>query len=236
MAKTKNILTGDTVIVWAEIPLNDFRIYLNQALGKDFERKHKKDFGEWLNTQMGKTLQEAVDDYMNNYQPQNITETLSERRFDFISEADKAFIIAFDKAMDGFGYDCANLIGSGNNFCPFMIIYGKSGTKSRTNIARIYIRADNITLRLYLNDINKHRGYIENLPPHIKNAFTFEDGDCKRCFDKCKNTRVYTIGEQVYTKCCHSTFHFANLSNDKLTDYMKLLSVFYPAKKTARQT
>ena len=231
MAKNKNILTNDTIIVWAKIPLNDFRNYFHQVFGKNFERKHKKDFGDFLNTQMGKTLQEAVDDYTNNYLPKNITELLSERRFKFISEANKAFIIAFDKAMNEFGYDCNNLIGSGNHLCPFMVIYGKSGTKSRACIARIYIHENNIILRLYINDIDKHRAYVENAPPHIKSAFTLEDGDCKNCFDKCKNMKVYTIDEQLYTKCYMSTFCFDTPSVERLTDYVGLLSIFSPKRR-----
>ena len=60
-----------------------------------------------------------------------------------------AFIVAFDKAINKLGYDCENAIGGGYSWSPLMIIYGKTGTKSRPCIARIYINNEDISLRLF---------------------------------------------------------------------------------------
>ena len=46
----------------------------------------------------------------------------------------------------------------------------KNGGKSKQVYARIYIRDDGIALRLFLNDIDKHRGYIEK-SQHISKRF-----------------------------------------------------------------
>jgi len=199
-------------------------------MGKEFIDS-KGDFQKWLLPHYGKTLEELVNDIQNNYEAENLTELLTERRFDIVSKDDKAFIIAFDKAINELGYDCENTIGSGYSWSPLMIIYGKTGTKSRPCIARIYIHNDSVSLRLFFTDINKRRAYIENAPEHIKTIF-YGGHDCP-CRPDCphKGQKVYTIDDKNYQKCCHADFRIAAPKTDKLSDYMGLLSAFYPVKK-----
>ena len=67
---------------------------------------------------------------------------LKEDRFNSISNDDKAFIIAFDNEM--------TKLGSGSVWGKYMIIYRKSGVKSKKVFARIYIRDERVVLRLFL--------------------------------------------------------------------------------------
>jgi len=224
------ILPPDTVIIWNANPIGEYRDFLYQAIGKELIDS-KGDFQKWLLPHYGKTLEELVSDMQNNYEAENLTELLSERRFDIVSKDDKAFIITFDKAINELGYDCENTIGSGYSWSPLMIFYGKTGTKSRPCIARIYIHNDSISLRLFFTNINKCRTYIENAPEHIKAIF-YGGHDCP-CRPDCphKGQKAYTIDNKNYLKCCHADFRIAAPKTDKLSDYMGLLSAFYPVKK-----
>src|SRR5512138_1220379 len=103
---------------------------------------------------------------------------LNEARFDFISAGHKAFILAFNQQMSSLGYDLCGKIGSGYCWGKYMLIYTRTGVKSKNVYARIYIQERNIVLRLFLNGIDKHRAYIENAPAYIKEVFTGRRGDC----------------------------------------------------------
>jgi len=233
MSKKKELLPEDTLIVWNKFPVGEYRKFFQNATGKEEIVTICKDFQTWLFTQAGKTLKEALEE-LNHPSEKNMKEFLSERRFDNVKEPDKAFIIAFDEAINELGYDFGGVIGSGNIFGVNMIAYGKTGTKSRACAARIYIKDDGtVTLRLFLNKVDIHRQYIENAPAHIKDAFIFTGGDCKSCNTACAPGKVYTIDGQLMQKCNHSTFYFNTLSADNLSDYMELLSKFFPKKKTS---
>ena len=229
----KKLLSEDTAIIWNANPIGKYRDFLYQAMGKEFI-DGKGDFSKWILPHYGKTLKELVHDMQSNYEPKNLTELLAERRFYTVSEDDKAFIVAFDKAINELGYDCENTIGSGYIWSPLMIIYGKTGTKSRPCIARIYIQNDGISLRLYFTNINKHRAYIESLPEHIKSIFLGKNG-CP-CRPDCphKGQKVYTIDDKEYRKCCHADFRITKPNIDELSDYIGLLAEFYTVKKTKR--
>jgi len=215
------------------IPVGEYRKYFYEAIGKDFvDSMDYSGFQKWLFSHTGKTLREVVDEYKYNYEAKNMDDLLSERRFDIISEHDKGFINAFDKAMNVFGYDCENMVGSGLVWGLFMFVYGKTGTKSRACAARIYVKEDGaITLRLFLTKVEKHMKYIENAPAYIKDGFNFATGDCTSCNSSCTQGKVYTIEGQLMNKCSHATFYFNEPSVDKLPDYMGLLAEFYPTKK-----
>ena len=230
---SKKLLSEDTVIIMNANPIGEYRDFLYQAMGKDFiDSMDYSAFQKWLFSHSGKTLKEVAAEHFNNYKAKNMEELLSEKRFNIVSEPDKAFILAFDKAINEIGYDCENIIGSGIGWGLFMIIYGKTGTKSRPCIARIYIKEDSIALRLFFSSINKHCTYIESAPQHIKTAFSGGRNcpcgpDCK--FSKAK--KVYTIDNEKYEKCAHANFNFSQPTLEKLPDYMGLLTEFYPAKK-----
>jgi len=232
MNKNKKLLPEDTVIIWNTHPVGEYRNFLNEANCKEhIDSMDYSGFQKWLFSHTGKTLKEVVDEHNNNYKAKNMDELLSERRCDALSKDDKTFIAAFDKAINELGYDCENTITSGNAWSPMAIVYGKTGTKSRPCPARIYIKDDGITLRLFLNKVDKHMQYIENSPPHIKNAFIFEGSDCQSCNTSCAPGKVYTIDGQQMQKCNHSTFYFYGAHIGILPDIMGLLSKFYPVKK-----
>lgn len=160
---------------------------------------------------------------------------LSEERFAFLKDTDKAFIIDFNNRMNELGYDFGNHIGSGVCWGKYMLIYTKTGAKSKNVVARIYMRDDGIVLRLFLNGIDKHREYIESSTEHILDVFTNTYGDCGRCHnDKngvCKFRKAYIINHRNIEKCNGRTFEFWYPEISGIPDYMGLLAEFYPRKK-----
>jgi hypothetical protein len=164
-----------------------------------------------------------------------MNEILRQERFDFISRGDKAFILAFTGEMNRLGYDFGDNIGSGYCWGKYMIIFTKSGVKSKNVYARIYIRDASIVLRLFFNAIDKHRAYIENAPSHIKEVFAGPYGSCQHCHNetegKCRFRKTYTLENRVIEKCNGATFEFHDPGIQKLGDYMALFTEFYPKKK-----
>lgn len=119
-----------------------------------------------------------------------------------------------------------------------MIIYAKTGVKSKKVAARIYIRDDGIVLRLFLSQIDKHRAFIENAQPFIKEVFTGSHGNCRHCHNEkegqCRFRKTYTLHNTQFEKCNGITFEFLNPDTKKLPAYMGLLKEFYALKeKTA---
>ncbi len=161
---------------------------------------------------------------------------LKEERFSFISGNDKAFILAFNEEMTRLGYDFDNQIGSGYCWGKYMMIYRKSGVKSERVYARIYIREPSVVLRLFLNDIDKHRKFIENAPTYIKEVFVGEAANCKHDRDegggKCRFRKTYTIDDRLIEKCNGITFEFHDPSVQKIKDYLALFTEFFPKKRT----
>jgi len=160
---------------------------------------------------------------------------INSSNFNFVSEQNKDFIISFDNAINQLGYDCGNEVELGYNWGKYMIIYRKRNVKSKKVYARIYLRSDNIVLRLYFTNIDKHRRFIEESPDFIKEVFTGEHGNCTHCHNekdgKCKFRKNYTINDQFIEKCNGIVFEFRNPSTEKLKDYINLFTEFYPSKK-----
>ena len=160
---------------------------------------------------------------------------LQEERFDFVSKADKEFILAFNAEMARLGYDFGGKIGSGFCWGKYMLVYTKMGVKSKTVYARIYIRDADIVLRLFLNNIDKHREYIESSPAHIKEVFTGKRATCKHDRDdgdgRCQFRKTYTIDGRLIEKCNGLTFEFHQPNIEQLEDYIALFTEFFPAKK-----
>ena len=225
----KKTITDETIItIGKSIAQGHFFDYFRKATGVDLP------YGEhsfWLSAQVGKIVKDAFDSFREASVPKTMEQKLSEERFNIISESNKAFIIAFDKEFNDLGFDYGGGIGDGYGWGKYMIIYGKTGVKSRPCPARIYIKdSGDIQLRLFLKNIDKHEPYIENAPPHIKGAFVFDWGDCKNCMPTCKAMKIYTVDGQKFKKCCHSTAYFNNPSAKKLPDYLALYSEFNPVK------
>ena len=228
---SKKVITEGTVVTeyGKSIPVGAYERYFREVTGEDLF----SNFHAWLGEQAGKTIKEALVSYCDAARPKTVEEWLSEERFNVISEAEKAFIVAFDNKMNELGYDYGGgYIGGASGWSKYgMIEYGKTGTKSRPCAARIYVKKGSVQLRLYLTKIDKHRQYIEESPSYIKDAFAFEGGDCKNCMSTCKSMKIYTIDGQQFNKCCHSTAYFTNPSVERLSDYMALYLEFNPPKK-----
>ena len=222
--KKKEPLTEDTVVVFGQISSAEYKKYFIKVLGDDYE-KHADavNYNVLWNKHIGKTLKEVVDECLNLSSPKSLDEILSERRFNTVSESDKAFITAFNDAMNKMGYDYGDGIGTAIKYC-------KTGTKTRTCPAHIEIGEIGINLRLFLTKIDDHRQYVENTPAHIKDGFVFTGGDCKSCHPICAPGKIYTIDGQLMQKCKHATFRFNKPTVEKLPDYMGLLEEFYPVK------
>lgn len=164
---------------------------------------------------------------------------LSEERFGFISGADKAFLVAFNDEMSLLGYDFGGAIGGGHCWGRYMVIYRKSGVSSERVFARVYIRDTDILLRLFLNDVDRHRDFVEKAPAHIKEVFVGHHGDCEHCHNEkdgaCRFRKTYTIDGRFIEKCNGIVFEFRNPSVQRLPDYIALFTEFYPRRKVARQ-
>lgn len=231
----KNALTDDTVVViGGEIPLSEYRNYFSSVLDKDFSPADSG-FMEWLNTQSGKTLEEALQTYSAGTAEKNMDELMFEKRFNCISDADKEFIIAFSEQLQKMGYDFGGNVVGGACWGKYMIIYSKTGVKTKKVIARIYVRDDNIALRLFFNNIDKHIKYIENTSEHIKKAFLsggHGSCNCRPRKENCKFRKSYTIAGQQIEKCSGEAFVFEKPDTAKLPGYIALLIEFYPVKRT----
>lgn len=161
---------------------------------------------------------------------------VNESRFDFVSAGNKTFMVAFDDEMSKLGYGFGGTIGEGFCWGRYMALYRKVGVKSETVYARIYIRDADIVLRLFLNQIDKHRGFIESTPDHIKEVFSGPRGDCEHCHNEkdgvCKFRKTYTLNDRLIEKCNGIVFEFFEPKLDRLGDYLALFTEFFPMKKT----
>lgn len=224
-------LTENSIIDWSSSMIN-YREFLTKIMGLKLTSGY--DFYFWLNRQTGKTLKEAIKTYGEEPEQKNMNEILLEERFNAISEVDKTFIVAFDKEIGKLGYDFGGSIGKGDYNGKFMITYYKTGVKSQKVVARIFIRDNEIILKLILTDVKKHSSYIENAAAQIKDVFVGKHGDCD-CNPKnenCRMIKTYTIDGKQMEKCSERVFEFWKPNVDILPDYIRLLTEFYPVKKS----
>jgi hypothetical protein len=165
-----------------------------------------------------------------------LKELLKETRFDFVSGADKEFMVGLDDELARLGYDFGGKIGDGYCWGRYMLIYRKTGAKSQNVYARVYLREQGVALRLFLNDIDRHRPFIEQAPRHVKDAFTDEFGRCEHCHNekdgKCRFRKAYTIDGSFIEKCNGYTFEFRAPAVSRLPDYLSLFAEFNPVKKS----
>ena len=225
-------LNENTVISEVAVSPESYRLYFRKAIEGFSPEVYCGTFHHWLNMNIGKTLKEAIDSYYIMKAPKSMGDRLAEKRFDIISKPDKSFILAFSDDIANLGYAFGGNIGWGACWGLYMIIYSKVGVKSKQVAARIFIRENNIVLRLFFNIIDKHAGYIENAPEHIKSVFTGAHGDCS-CNPKkenCKMRKTYTIDGKCIEKCSGVVFEFHQPDMAKLPDYIGLLREFYGKK------
>jgi len=168
-----------------------------------------------------------------------ISEQLSDPRYDYISCADKEFIVHFDEEMEGKGYSTGGIITPGYAGAPargrYLLIYAKVGVKSKQVAARIYCTDSGVILRLFLNSIDKHAAFIESAPEHIRAVFGSGIGDCHHCESRpdgvCKFRKTYTLNGKSHEKCDGEVFQFFNPDVKKLPAYMDLFCEFYHVRK-----
>jgi predicted transcriptional regulator YdeE len=162
---------------------------------------------------------------------------LGEASFDYIKPDEKAFIAAFDGEMEKRGYSTGNSFGYPACFWRRVLIYDKVGRKSKSITARIYfLNTGGIMLRMYFNNIDKHRAYLEAAPEGIRRVFAKGDGDCHHCKSghrasgECKFRKTYTLNGETIEKCSGEVFSFYAPILEMLPEYMALFDEFYPAK------
>ncbi len=154
---------------------------------------------------------------------------LSDSRYDFISMQDKRFICDFTDKLHTLGYSFGDAIGPGFCWGRFMLIYTKANVKSKQVAARIYIREEDIVLRLFFTNVSRHEAYIRGAADHIQGAFTAPYGACTHCKgDDCRFRKDYTIGDVAYEKCNGRTFEFYRPTLARMQDYIGLFQEFYP--------
>jgi hypothetical protein len=157
---------------------------------------------------------------------------LDDPSFAFLTMPDREFVLAFDDRMGALGYDFGNEIGSGYCWGRYMMIYRRTGVKSDKVYARIYLREPRIVLRMFLNDIHKHRSFLEEAPWHIKAVFTGPHGDCEHCHNEkdgaCRFRKTYTLDGRMIEKCNGIVFEFHEPETSRLRDYLDLFTEFYP--------
>lgn len=158
---------------------------------------------------------------------------LQDSKFDFVEVADKELIVAFDLAMGELGYTCGSAISDGYCWGKYMIIYTKSGVKSKKSYARIYIRDADVILRLYFSNVDKHRTAIEHAPHYVQEAFTGDFPACGHCGGKteCIHQKRYTLHGKPCEVCDGKAFWFFRPTQARLPAYLDLFQTFYPPKK-----
>jgi len=169
---------------------------------------------------------------------------LKEKKYDFITKENKAFILEFTKQIKTIDYDFDGDIRNGFERGNYQIIYSLNGIRgSRNIITRILIRDDcvivsggkevkfknGIALKLYFSNINKHIDYIINSPTHIKERFVNNSGLCKYCIEQCYKRKTWTINGKEIAKC-NDFFEYENPKIKDIEDYINILKEFYGKK------
>ena len=235
MSKKNELLPEDTIIVFGKISVGEYRKFFLQAIGEEILGSGGMDFQNWVFSQGGKTLKEATEEYFHPSEHEKIKDFLTERRFKIVSKTNKELIIAFDKAISEMGYDFGGTIRAGHSWgSQMMIIYGKTGTKSRPCAARIWIKTDDVLFQIYFNNIDAHRQYIEAAPDYIREVFTGSFGTHDKGCTSCRGSRCgpkeFTIDGHFKGICRDAPFFLKNISLKRLPEYMDLFSEFYEKK------
>ena len=160
---------------------------------------------------------------------------LEDPKFSFINSEDRAFMNAFDQAMDERGYGCADELGSGFCWGKYMAVYTPVGAKTKRVAARIYVREESIALRLFFSGIDRHRRDIEAAPESIRQLFMGPEGDCHHCEgrERCTFRKSYTLEGRLIEKCSGSVFTIERPQLSQLGDYLQLFDAFYRRRKGA---
>lgn len=117
-----------------------------------------------------------------------------------------------------------------------MTIYTKASVKSKKSYARIYMRENDLVLRMYFSNVDKHRQAVEQAPDYIQQAFTGDYGVCGHCHNmkndgSCSHRKSYTINGKKYELFDGFAFWFFSPELARIPEYIKLFLSFYPEKK-----
>lgn len=161
-----------------------------------------------------------------------IKEQMAEDRFRFMSAPDKAFVVQMTEALASLGFTYGDVIGDGICWSKYMLIFRKTGVRSKKVVARIYIREKSVAWRLFCSDVTKHADCIAAAPEHIRTVFMGESGNCKHCRgDVCRFQKCYEIEGRRIEKCNGEVFTFSDVSVEKIPDYIGLFKEFYVPKR-----
>lgn len=160
---------------------------------------------------------------------------LSDQYFNYIGDNDRTFLISFDKEMCDLGYERKE-IGDFARWGNYKVAYMKPKVKAKTYISTIFFDGRNILLRLYFRNIDKHANYIETASNNMKEAFINDEGKCEHCSvggcvkpdGSCMHRKTYIIDGSTYEKCDGKVFYFHNYDIESLSDYISLITEFYP--------
>ena len=160
---------------------------------------------------------------------------LTEPKLMYLSLQDLLFVDTFNGLMNQLGYDFGGTIGDGYCWGKHMLIYRKTGARSPRVYARVNLREVGSALRLYLNDLDNHRLFLEHSPDHIKSVFTGPHGDCQHCQNEkgggCRFRKTYTLDGHEHEKCNGIVFEFQNPTVEKVMDFQQLFLEFYPDRR-----
>ena len=160
-----------------------------------------------------------------------IAQQMKEERFAFMREDNRQFVIDMTRALEQAGYTYGDTIGDGICWGKYMLIFQKSGVKSKRVYARIYIRDASVALRLFLHDVTRQADHIDAAPERIREVFLGDAGACSHCRgDTCKFRKSYVIRGREIEKCNGEVFTFHHASVQDIPDLMRLFQAFYPPR------
>lgn len=155
--------------------------------------------------------------------------------FSLLSSQQCQWVEMFNDEMEQLGCDCGPGFTGGFCWGVFMLSYSRTGLKSKKVMARIYVREQELILRLYLSKLDAHRAYLEQLPENIRQVFTGPFGQCSHCHNQkegnCRFRKVYTLEGRLIEKCNGYTFQFFSPEQEDMRQYLGLIREFYPVKK-----
>ncbi len=149
----------------------------------------------------------------------------------YLSATDRRFVARFDEAMKAAGFPDGGRLGPGYCWGRHLVAYAKGRPGSERQVARVYLRDDGITLRLYLSDLDKHRAYLERASEAILAPFLAGFGDCVHCHNQrpdgtCKFRKSYTLFGYLTDKCNGLTFEYRTPAEADIPSYLALLAEF----------
>ncbi len=154
--------------------------------------------------------------------------------FGTMSEEDKAFMLAFNDAMNRIGYSYGDRPGNGFLWGTSQFAYTRTGARNKDVVSRVYQRSHGNVVRLFLRNPDACSDYIESLPAAVKDVFTNDFGKCNHCKDVCRHRKTYALHGIEYEKCDGITFEFRDPEVEHIPYYIQLLRLSVASKVKRR--